>query len=71
MIGIQNQEIDENEIEVQDFRSELKYSLWTDLSGEQTEFLDAFDHLQYYHLIKVNIFNLFDYSTVAHEMVQT
>lgn len=33
--------------------------------------MDAFDHLQYYHLIKVNIFNLFDYSTVAHEMVQT
>ena len=26
-----------------DFRTELRYSLWTDLSGEQTEFQDALE----------------------------
>ena len=28
---------------VEDFTGEFKYSLWTDLCGESTEFQDAFD----------------------------
>jgi len=49
---------------------ELQYSLWTDLSGEQTEFLDALEQLMYSQILKVNIFSLFDFSTVGHEMIQ-
>ena len=49
---------------------EFKYSLWTDLCGEQTEFQDAFDQLSYHQFLKINVFNLFDFSTIGHEMVQ-
>ena len=52
-----------------DFISEFKYSLWTDLCGEQTEFLDAFEQLSHHQILKVNVFNLFDFSTISSEMV--
>ena len=55
---------------VKDFTTELKYSLWTDLSGEQTEFMDAMDQLSYYQILKVNVFSLFDFSTIGNEMIQ-
>ena len=58
-----------NDYEPDDFVSEFKYSLWTDLCGEQTEFLDSFEQLSYHQILKVNIFNLFDFSTVGNEMV--
>ena len=31
-----------------DFVTEFKYSLWSDLCGEQSEFLDAFEQLSYH-----------------------
>ena len=58
------------EYEPGDFVCEFKYSLWTDLCGEQTEFLDAFEQFSYHQILKVNIFNLFDFSTIGSEMVQ-
>ena len=33
---------------LEDFTTELRYSLWTDLSGEQTEFQDALEQLSYF-----------------------
>ena len=56
--------------EPKDFEYKLKYSLWTDLSGEQTEFQDAFEQLSLYQILKVNVFNLFDFSTIGSEMIQ-
>ena len=47
----------------------MKYSLWTDLSGEQSEFQDALDQLSYHQVLKINVFNLFDFSTMAHDMI--
>lgn len=55
---------------LEDFVFEMKYSLWTDLSGEQTEFLEAMDQLSYSQIFKINVFTLFDYSTMGSEMVQ-
>ena len=37
-----------NEFVLEDFNTELRYSLWTDLSGEQTEFQDALEQLSYF-----------------------
>ena len=59
----------EDGFEVKDFTTELKYSLWTDLSGEQIEFSDAFEQLSYHQILKINVFNLFDFSTIGHEMI--
>lgn len=33
------------EIQLVPFETELKFSLWTDLCGEQTEFFDALEHI--------------------------
>ena len=60
----------EEEFTAPDFTMEFKYSIWSDLCGEQTEFQDAFEQLSYHQFLKINIFNLFDYSTVGHEMIQ-
>ena len=54
----------------QDSTAEFRYSLWTDLSGEQTEFLDAMEQFSHYQLIKVNVFPLFDFSTIGNKMIQ-
>lgn len=40
--------IKRKEFVVEDFNTELRYSLWTDLSGEQTEFQDALEQLSYF-----------------------
>ena len=54
----------------EDFTIELRYSLWTDLCGEQTEFQDALEQISYFQILKINVFNLFDFSTMSHEMIQ-
>jgi len=51
---------------VQDFEHEFKFSLWTDLCGEQTEFNDALEYIGSFQILKINVFNLFDFSTLAH-----
>lgn len=43
----------------------FEFSLWTDLSAETSEFLDQFEMLSTYQLQKINIFTLFDLSTLA------
>ena len=55
---------------MKDFTTEMKYSLWTDLSGEQSEFQEAMDQLSHYQILKINVFALFDFSTMGNEMLQ-
>ena len=41
------------------------YALWTDLTAEQPEFNEAFDYLASFQLSKINLFTLFDFSTLT------
>jgi hypothetical protein len=41
------------------------YSLWSDLTYEQTEFNDTLDYISSFNLMKINVFALFDFSTQA------
>jgi hypothetical protein len=43
----------------------LNYGLWADMSSEQAEFGKAMDYLSQFELTKINLFALFDFSTVA------
>lgn len=43
MIKIPESEL--NQVEVPEFQTALKFSLWTDLCGEQTEFMDALEYI--------------------------
>ena len=56
---------------VPDLTSEFEYSLWTDLSGEQTEFNEALEYISSYQVLKINVFNLFDFSTLAQGQIQS
>jgi hypothetical protein len=47
------------------------YALWTDMTAEQSEFNEAFAYISSFALTKVNLFSLFDFSTIANNLLMT
>ena len=40
--------------------ADFEFSLWSDISAESTEFMEQFNQLEQYKLLKLNVFTLFD-----------
>lgn len=49
--------------------ADFEFSLWSDISAESSEFIEQFNQLEKYKILKLNIFTLFDQSTLAAGMI--